>query len=171
MNSTGSKVGQTQQVVREGSTLRHGASFSFFFFLFFYYHNSHLNQHLFPSLVGFWIGFFEILQLIGVCMNNQRVLAAAIEEKNPAPKKKKRHNQRLFLSVISSTPFPSELEKSSLVGRVLLSTPLPSRANTTLTFCVTVDSCVCSPDEFMKYIAYTKHEQHMANTRMIIAQP
>ena len=102
-------------------------------------------------------------------MNNQRVSAAAIEDKNPAPKKK--HNQKLFLTVISRTPFPSELEKPSLVGRVLLSTPLPSRANTTLTFCVTVDSCVCSPDEFMKYIAYTKHEQHMANTRMIIAQP
>jgi len=102
-------------------------------------------------------------------MNNQRASAAAIEEKNPAPKKI--YNQRLFLSVISSTPFPPELEKPSLVGRVLLSTPLPSRENTTLSFCAIVDSCVCSPDEFMKYIAYTKHEQHMANTRMIIAQP
>lgn len=144
-----------------------------FFLSFFVWqnHNSHLNQHLFPSLVGLWIGFFEIFRLIDVCMNNQRASAAAIEEKNPAPKKKKKHNQRFFLSVISTTPFPSELERPSLVERVLLSTPLPSWENTTLSFCATVDSCVCSPDEFMKYIAYTKHEQHMANTRMIIAQP
>ena len=40
----------------------------------------------------------------------------------------------------------------------------------TLSLMAMAASCISSPDEFIKYSAYTRQVQHMASTRMIIAQ-
>ena len=40
----------------------------------------------------------------------------------------------------------------------------------TLSLIAMAASCISSPDEFIKYSAYTRQVQHMASTRMIIAQ-